>query len=716
MRIRNRIALLLIATAVPTHALDAPSVLRVAADSNYPPYFFLGVDQQPRGYLVDEWRLWELRTGIPVRLIPTDRDDAEKMVLTDEADVVDLMFATPERKVLYDFTDSYADITVGVYVDATISGIDGVGALRGFLVGTERGDACVNRLREDGIPQTRLFSNYAEMMNSAAQKDVRIFCMDDFPANYYLYQESDRVRFRKAFDYYTDQLRRGVKKGNKATAELVDKGMALITQEERDTLKGHWMGQPVSFTPYARYFGWGLVALTVSGLLLGLWVALLKRAVNRRAQAVAFLTYHDALTQLPNRYLLVDRIDAAIQKGELALTVFLIDLDNFKLINESFAHEVGDKLLKDIVDRLKAAFSPAYTLARIGSNAFAILAHDLVDAADMTRVAERIRHVVLAPFAWKGKSLFVNASIGISHYPEDGKDASTLFKHADTALGLAKREGRDTFRFYRASLTKIAREIFDLSEGLRYAMERHELHLVYQPQACMRTGEIVGVEALLRWDSPSGAISPERFIPFAEEAGLIQPIGSWVLQSACRQLALWLEEGLPRIRLAVNLSPRQFSEPDLAQQVDEALKSSRIPPELLELEITEGCLLSQDQKSAHTVSRLRSLGVRLAIDDFGTGYSSMAYLHRYPLELLKIDKSFLKGLPQEKSAAALTSAVIAMARALKIKVLAEGVETIEQWRYLEEQGCDYAQGWLISAAMKPDEFRVWLLHRVTTAP
>jgi diguanylate cyclase (GGDEF)-like protein len=698
--------LLMVPVAV---AQAAPSSLRVVSDNNYPPYLFMGPDHQPRGYLVDEWHLWEQKTGIHVEIVPTDWANAQRMLLSGQADVIEMLFRTPEREPLYEFSEPYGKVTIGIYTDTSISGIDDVDALRGFEVGVERGDACVERLRQQGITAFKLYRGYTDMIAAVKNRDVRILCMDDYPANYYLYKYGVDSEFQRSFELYSDQFHRGTRKGDLATLALVDRGMKLITDDERDALRRKWMGHPISFTPYAQIFAYALAAVVAVGIALTIWVFTLRRAVNRRTNDLGFLAYHDALTRLPNRFLLIDRLDHAIRQGEgPRLALLLIGLDHFKRINENFGHAIGDQLLKEMAHRL-SGIEQAQTIARIGGDSFALTLQGTLETTSITAAAERVLRAIAKGFVWEGRNLFVGASIGISTYPNDGADGALLLRHADAALGFAKREGRGRFRFYNASLTQEAQALLNLGDGLRGALQRDEFMLLYQPQVELRTGRVIGVEALLRWHSEEfGLVTPERFIPYAEETGLIAPIGLWVLQEACHRLAKWRKKGLPELRMAVNLSPRQFASSELFEYVTDAIGSSGIPARLLELEITESSLLEHGQAVSEMFAKLCSLGLSFAIDDFGTGYSSLAYLNRFPIQVLKIDRSFLNGLPDDPHAVTLTSTIIAMARNMNMRVLAEGVETRAQWQFLRELGCDGAQGWFFGPPMTAAQFEVWL--------
>jgi diguanylate cyclase (GGDEF)-like protein len=685
------------------------TTLRVVGDNNYPPYLFLGPDGKPRGYVVDAWQLWEKKTGIKVELTATDWADAQQRLLHGRADVIEMIFKTPEREALYDFSVPFTRVTAGIYSDAGITGINDASSLKGFQVGVERGDACVDRLHDDGINNVRTFAGYADLIAAATRREIRIFCVDEYPADYYLYRLGGSNHFTKAFDYYSGEFRRGVRKGDTATLAIVQRGMALITDDELAALHRKWMGQPVDFNPYARIFGYGLLTGTLAGIALLIWIYTLRRAVERRTRDLDFLAYHDPLTGLPNRRLLIDRLHHAIaQHAGAKLATLLINLDDFNRVNESFGHPVGDQLLRAVAERLLSCTPAANTVARLGGDEFALMLSGHADPTAASAAAARILNALAQPFTLNGTDLFVGASIGVSIYPDDGNDGVTLLKNAAAAMYRAKQSGRNAFGFYSASLTEQASHLLQLGTSLRRALEREEFVLVYQPQVHVPSGQIIGVEALVRWQNGSDLVLPAQFIPFAEETGLIEPIGRWVLHTACQQLAAWLAAGLPPVRMAVNLSPRQLASVDLVKQVQAALKASQIPPQLLDLEITESALMVHGAAATEILMALRELGIGLAIDDFGTGYSSLAYLRHFPVELLKIDQSFMRGVPEEAGAVEVASAIVVMAHTLHMQVIAEGVENLQQWTFLQNIGCDYAQGWYLGMPMSAAEMEVVL--------
>lgn len=376
-----------------------------------------------------------------------------------------------------------------------------------------------------------------------------------------------------------------------------------------------------------------------------------------------------------------------------------MDLDSFKRINDTLGHNVGDLLLQIVTERLRETIRPSdhlCSLARLGGDEFTILLPDIERVDDALTVAHRVKDAMRRPFNLDGHEIFVTASIGISLYPEDGEDCTSLLKYADTAMYHAKNCGKNNAKLYSSSLTMQIMSHVKLEVGLRKALQNNELYLLYQPQVDVATTRIVGVEALIRWRHPEhGIIPPTEFIPLAEETGLIVPIGEWVLRTACNQARDWQRECERPVRMAVNLSARQFKDENLAQTVLAVLQDTGLDPYLLELELTEGTLMDNALATLATLEQLRGIGVFLSIDDFGTGYSSMSYLKRFDVRALKIDKSFISGLPQDSENAAITRAIIAMAHGLKMIVVAEGVETSEQLELLKQYGCNVAQGYLL---------------------
>ena len=430
---------------------------------------------------------------------------------------------------------------------------------------------------------------------------------------------------------------------------------------------------------------------------------------KRTEEQIRRLAYCDSLTGIPNRQAFLETLESELahsRKANKKFAVLFMDLDSFKRINDTLGHNVGDHLLKVVSERLRETIRPSdlvsrtelngNNLARLGGDEFTILIPDLERVENALNVAHRVKEAMRRPFLIEANEIFVTASIGISLYPEDGEDCNSLLKYADTAMYHAKNCGKNNAKLYSSSLTMQIMSHVKLEVGLRKALQNDELYLLYQPQIDVASSRIVGVEALVRWRHPErGIVSPTEFIPLAEETGLIVPIGEWVLRTACQQATAWQLNDKQPIRIAVNLSAKQFKDENLTQIVLSALHDTGLPAHLLELELTEGTLMDDARATMVTLEQLRGIGVYLSIDDFGTGYSSMNYLKRFDVRALKIDKSFISGLPQDSENAAITRAIIAMAHGLKMAVVAEGVETDEQLVLLEQYGCDMVQGYYL---------------------
>ncbi|MNF22352.1 Phytochrome-like protein cph2 [compost metagenome] len=408
----------------------------------------------------------------------------------------------------------------------------------------------------------------------------------------------------------------------------------------------------------------------------------------------------DPLTQLPNRARLRSRLDEAIARAQQhgqQIALLFIDLDRFKNINDSLGHAVGDELLIQVAQRISAALRASDTVSRLGGDEFVVLLENLGHADQAAQVANKLLQATSGQYSVVGHELAITLSIGIAVYPADGGDAETLLKNADTAMYHAKAAGRNNFQFFAADMNKRVCEHLELENRLRHALERDELSLHYQPQYDLESGRLSGCEALMRWHNPLlGQVPPDKFIPIAEDSGLIVALGEWALDEACRQVMAWHAAGLPLLPVAVNVSAVQFRHADLAGQVARALQRSGLPAQLLELELTESVLAENLEQVGATLQRLKQLGVRLAMDDFGTGYSSLSYLKHFKLDTLKIDRSFVSGLPSGDDYAALTVAIIGMAHSLGMTCIAEGIETAAQHDFLRGHGCSHGQGYRLS--------------------
>ncbi len=429
---------------------------------------------------------------------------------------------------------------------------------------------------------------------------------------------------------------------------------------------------------------------------------------RKRAEAqITSLAYHDTLTGLPNRLLFADRLALAMAQAHRRgrrLGVLFLDVDRFKVINDSLGHSVGDRLLKALARRLAGTVRDEDTVARLGGDEFILLLPDASEAADVVNVAEKILESVRKPVRIDESELFVTASIGISLYPDDGTDPEALVKNADTAMYRAKEQGRDNVSVYAAAMNATALQRLEMENGFRKAIARDELVVYYQAILELSSSRPVGVEALLRWSRPeAGLVSPLDFIPMAEATGLILSIGPWLFKTACAQVRQWQKRLRPELRLAINLSGRQFQQPDLGRQVLAAAKATGFPMSCLDLEITESYAMQNADATIRTLRELKALGIGISIDDFGIGYSSLSYLKRFPIDTLKIDRSFVRDIAEDPDDAAIVTAVIAMAHSLKLKVVAEGVETEAQRAFLLGCGCDLVQGFLFAPPLPAAE-------------
>jgi diguanylate cyclase (GGDEF)-like protein len=478
-------------------------------------------------------------------------------------------------------------------------------------------------------------------------------------------------------------------------------------------------------------FGWSFFSQATGNIYIG-YIGFLLQAITgmsmiaclledeREASELAtvemeHLAYHDALTGLPNRPLFMDRLIMALAQAARSnqrVAVFFLDLDRFKDINDSLGHSTGDGLLKTVAERIRHCIREGDTLARFGGDEFTLLIPKIDQVEDAAKIAQKILETLKIPFSINEHELFVSTSVGISIYPNDGTDPETLVRNADTAMYRAKDQGRDNYQLYAPAMNARALERLALENMLRKALAHRELVLFYQPVVDMQSKNIVGVEALIRWRHPElGMVSPAHFISVAETSGLIIPIGDWVLRTACRQAKLWQKKVDPELTVAVNLSARQFQQPNLTEEIAEVLEETGLSPRYLELEITESNAMQNADNTIYTLRELKALGVRIAMDDFGTGYSSLNYLKRFPIDTLKLDQSFVRDITTDPSDAAIATAVIAMAHSLNLKVIGEGVETEEQFSWLQKHQCDYIQGYLFSRPLPVEELEAYLADR-----
>jgi diguanylate cyclase (GGDEF)-like protein len=429
-------------------------------------------------------------------------------------------------------------------------------------------------------------------------------------------------------------------------------------------------------------------------------------AIKESEAKIRYLAHHDPLTNLPNRLLLKNRLDQSIQNAiynNKKLAVVFIDIDRFKQINDSLGHTAGDRVLQELATRLTQQLRCCDTVARLSGDEFIVVLEDVDTFQNTTAVIENLMRSFETPFSLEHHEIYITCTMGISLFPDHGQAGATLLRNADTAMYQAKDEGRNNYRFYTEEMTVFTFEQMMMESSLKVALKKQEFYLVYQPQIDLHSQCWTGMEVLLRWEhSQLGGISPGKFIPLAEKTGIIKEIGAWVLKNSCLQAKLWLDQGLNFGRIAVNIAIPQLNDKNFVQIIQNTLRDTGLPPQYLELELTEGCILDQTTEQIQQLEELRAMNIQIAIDDFGTGYSSLSYLKQLPIDILKIDQSFVRDLPHDANDMAISKAIIALGQALDLKILAEGVETEEQAAFLRENGCHEAQGYLYSKPISPE--------------
>ncbi len=479
-----------------------------------------------------------------------------------------------------------------------------------------------------------------------------------------------------------------------------------------------WL-EPLERRHYPDWWKWALAAIASLLVFLLILVFLFRRLIQKQTRELAakkdhsdFLAHHDALTTLPNRLLFFDRLEQSMQKARRdnsQFTLFYIDLDQFKQVNDSYGHIVGDKVLQTAAQRLLNALRKEDTVARLGGDEFSLIIESIKDSSDINSVAEKLIRAFQDPMRITEREFTLTLSIGITVYPGDGEDPQTLLRNADTAMFKAKEQRRNNFCFYTQQMTREMQDRTNLEARLRQAIAEEAFTLHYQPKIDMQNGAVIGLEALLRWQTADGeTIPPDKFIPLAEETGLIVPLGEWVLLTACRQMKKWREQGQTVQRMAVNLSGRQLNGNDLIGTLQRVFCETGCKPEWLELEVTEGFIMSDISASISTLRKITALGIELSFDDFGTGYSSLAYLKQLPIAKLKIDRSFVRDIPDNQDDMAISRAIIALAHSLNLRIIAEGVETREQLHFLKRHDCHEAQGYFLSRPLPAGQMEEFL--------
>ena len=511
--------------------------------------------------------------------------------------------------------------------------------------------------------------------------------------------------------------------------EVLNHPFPLVPEERRETFRAGFEGalEGKVVTDYQtrrqRKDGssidvnvWMAALFDASGEINGIMAIVADITERKQSEArINYLAYHDTLTGLPNRVSFEEQLAASIARAESenqeSLAVMFLSLDRFKKFNDTLGHIIGDQLLKDVAQRLTLATSEGDIVARFGSDEFSFLLPRINKAEDAERLAREFQGILDSPFDIEGHELYVTSSLGIGLYPDDGRDAQGLLKSAGTALYRAKQAGGSNYQFYTADMSERALQRLALENQLRWGLERKEYRVYYQPQVNIDTGQITGMEALVRWQHPErGLVAPAEFIPLAEDTGLIAPLGEWVLRTACAQTKQWRDSGFQNLHVAVNLSPRQFQQPDLVLMIERLLKETGLDAACLELEVTESSVMKNAETAISTLRELKAMGIRISIDDFGSGYSSLSYLKTLPIDVLKIDQSFVRDMTTDPKDAAIVMAIIQLAHSLQLRVKAEGVETEDQLRFLRLLRCDEMQGYLFCRPLPAEAFERLLLE------
>jgi diguanylate cyclase (GGDEF)-like protein/PAS domain S-box-containing protein len=836
-------------------AASPPARVKVVTDGNYPPYLFQGEDGQLRGLIKDKWDLWSRRTGVPVDLQGMTWRHAQEVARKGEADVIEAIAPTEERRSVYEFSAPYATIDARVFFHQSVSAINDIASMHPFTVGAKEGSACGRWLAERGI-QLRPFPTSEALVSAAAAGNVRLFCMDSPTARYLLVRFGLADQFRESPPLYSTSLHWAVPAGKAELRDFIQAGFAGIPADELEAIDARWMGNPVTMPIDRRHLAYillGAAFVVVGAALLLLWnrslrvrvasrttdlrnameiiakhaedardlydnapcgyhsldldgryvdvndtelrwlgetreslvgrkrfsdflteasreqfratfprfvetgevrdleydlvrkdgttMRVLLSATMRRdaggrpmktnttlyditARTLAeeraeHLAHHDALTGLPNRTLLRDRLQQAISqahRGEKRVGVVCADLDRFKAINDSFGQAVGDRLLQAVAQRLLGAVRDGDTLSRVGGDGFVAVLPELDNASIASAVAMQILACLADSFDLDGQEVHVGASVGVSLYPDDGSNAETLLRHAETAMLHAKEAGRANYQFFAQHMNVAAHQRLAVETALRRGLENDEFELQYQPICDLRTRSPVELEALLRWrpQGRDGPVSPIEFIGVAEDSRLIVPIGDWVLREALAHAREW-QRARPGLKIAVNVSANQLARPDFFERLRAVVEETQVDPRLIEMEVTESVIIESRGAARETIDRVAALGTGIVIDDFGTGYAGLAYLKRLPVTKLKIDQSFVRNLPADRGDAAIVAAILAMARGLGVQVVAEGVETEEQLAELRRLGCELGQGFLLSRPLTADRADALLAARPVAA-
>lgn len=684
-------------------------VVRLGSDYAWPPFAKVSQDGSYKGIVADYMKLVEARLGIKFESSPIlPWPDIVDRVSTQRLDVLDAAQATRERQESILFTEPYITQAIVIVTRDNVGYVNGLSALAGKTVSYEHGyEPFEHVLSPHPEIKPKTYENSLQALRAVSNGEVFAYLGNIATVSYLMRNQAiTNVKVSGQLEQHFE-LSVGVRNDWPLLLSALQKALDSVSLEEKDAIYQKWVKVKVD----PGLDGWEIVqylAIAVGIVLLFLvWNLLLKRKVRAVTEQLQYRSYYDAMTGLPNRYLIQDRLSQLIKEARREdeyVAVLTIGLDNLTKINSSLGFAEGDQFIIEFSKRIQSSVRTGDTVGRFDGDTFIVLMGGLKSPREMDREAETLLNQFRQAYMVNGRELNVTASVGIALYPTDAAEVQTMLHYSGAALQFAKKNGKNNFSFYTRAMNEVVNRKLQLDEAMSGALERGEFQPHYQPKVVIKTGEICGFEILLRWHHPElGWVSPDEFIPVAEENGLILPIGEFVLQEALRQIALWKSEFGTNLSMAVNLSPVQLRESDLVNKVETMLRFSGVEAKFLELEITEGVLVDECQSVQTSLNALKALGLNVSMDDFGTGYSSLSYLRKYPFDIIKIDREFIMDLEVVQNNEELVIATIAMAHSLGLQVVAEGVETAQQLAFLDAHDCDIAQGYYFSKPIPADQ-------------
>lgn len=726
------ISIIFIMTCKPVFAEEI-KVLRVAGDNNHPPYEFVDEKGNYKGFNIDIMRAIAIEEGIEIEIIPMAWNQAVYALEAGKVDAIQGMSKTPTRANKFLFSIPTVKNSQAIFVLKDTNYISGIEDLTGVKVAFQKGDINEEILNDISEVILRPKDNQKDGMEALLNGEVEAFLGNRQTGLYYL-QKMKKMDMVKIVGEPMKVVEYGpvTTKDKQEVVDIFNRGIKEIKKNGAyDKIYQKWFGEEYYgkkdlFKLYRKQISVMIFIIFVAFLILSSWNKQLAREVEKRTseleeankhlihnqEQIYRLAYYDAITDLPNRLYLAKKfsdIVEEIEKKGNRLAVLYFDIDRFKDINDTLGHDTGDRILNLVAERIANIIKDGDILARFGGDEFLILMKNIEDENEVVEFAKQVLDKMSEPFLLSRYKHFLTASVGVSIYPEGGKDFTTLVKNADMAMYRAKKSGGNNLYIYNKELSDIEINKVKTISQLRRAVERNEFELYYQPKIDMNLGKVHGMEALIRWNNPDeGLIGPNKFIPIAEEMGLILPIGEWVLREACRQNKEWLDKGYQPIRVSVNISGMQFQQKDFVDIVKNVLEDTGIESQYLELEITESIAMIDIKYTIEVLKKLKSLGVYISIDDFGTGYSSFSYLKEMSVDELKIDRTFIMDVNTNTKNMSIVKAIIHLAHELNLEVTAEGAETEEHIQFLKENNCDKVQGYYYSKPVSSEEFEKFL--------